>query len=229
MTQAKSLTFADYLASTDDLEHRYELTQGELIAVPPESDENIILAMALAAALRQFVSWRLIRTHATTLQVVPMAGIPIQNRLPDLIVLTPELVAQLSAKSSAITLDMPAPALVAEIVSDYASPQDDNYQRDYHDKRLQYENRGIPEYSILDPTGQQVTVCQLVNGCESVKGLSPDMPQTVDADMLKGMEGNTRGAKQPRLPRVHREQRPRHVTTAKSGTREIPSAPRGRG
>lgn len=163
MTQAKSLTFEDYLAINDGTENRCELTRGELIEVPPESDDNITLATALAEAFKPFVSWRLIRTHATTLQVAPLPGIPIQNRFPDLIVLTPELAAQLRGKSSAIQLEMPFPALVAEIVSDYASPQDDNYRRDYHDKRRQYENRGIPEYWILDPTGQQVTVNILVN------------------------------------------------------------------
>ena len=61
--------------------------------------------------------------------------------------------------------------------------------------------------------------------CESVKGLSPDIPQTVDADVFDPTEGNTRGAKEPGLPRVHRGRRPWHVTRAESGTREIPSPP----
>jgi Uma2 family endonuclease len=164
MTQAKALTFEDYLTINNGLESRYELTRGELIELPPESDDNITLALALAEALKQWVSWRLIRTHATTLQVAPLPGIPVQNRFPDLIVLTPELAAQLSGKSSAIKLDMPAPALVAEVVSSDTSTSDDNYRRDYHDKRRQYENRGIPEYWILDATGQQVTVCVLEHG-----------------------------------------------------------------
>jgi Uma2 family endonuclease len=164
MTQAKSLTFEDYLTIRDGLENRCELTRGDLIEVPPESDDNITLAMALAEAFKEFVSWRLIRTHATTLQVAPLPGIPIQNRFPDLIVLTPELAAQLSGKSSAIKLEMPVPALVAEIVSSYTSIEDDNYRRDYYDKRRQYEDRDIPEYWILDPTGRQVNVNILVNG-----------------------------------------------------------------
>lgn len=44
--------------------------------------------------------------------------------------------------------------LVVEVVS----PGAENHRRDYIDKRNQYEWRGIPEYWIVDPVKQQVTV-----------------------------------------------------------------------
>jgi Uma2 family endonuclease len=164
MTQAqpKPLTFTQYLAQDDGTERRYELTHGVLIDVPPESDDNISLALGLAEYLKQFVSWRLLRTHATTLQVPTLPGVPQENRFPDLMVLTPELAAQLKGRSSAITLAMPNPALVVEVVSPYRSSTDDNYCRDYIDKRQQYEQRGIAEYWIVDPMLAQVTVLVLM-------------------------------------------------------------------
>lgn len=53
-----------------------------------------------------------------------------------------------------ITLDMPPPMLVVEVVS----PRSENHRRDYIDKRNQYEWREIPDYQIVDPVKQPVTV-----------------------------------------------------------------------
>lgn len=160
MTQAqpKPLTFAEYLAQNVPAESRCELIHGVLTEVPPESDDNITFALGLAEYLKQAVDWRLIRTHATTIQVSTLPGVPQENRFPDLMVLTPELAAQLKGRSSVITLAMPNPDMVVEVVSPYRSPSDDNYRRDYIDKRAQYEQRHIPEYWIVDPTAEQVTV-----------------------------------------------------------------------
>ncbi|MER3431919.1 MAG: hypothetical protein C4288_00435 [Leptolyngbya sp. ERB_1_1] len=49
------------------------------------------------------------------------------------------------------------PLLVIEIVS----PGETNRSRDYIDKRNQYQDRGIPEYWIVDPQIQTVTVLKL--------------------------------------------------------------------
>lgn len=52
---------------------------------------------------------------------------------------------------------MEAPLLVIEAVS----PGEENRGRDYTDKREQYRDRGIPEYWLLDPDRQIVTVLRL--------------------------------------------------------------------
>ncbi|NEQ65111.1 MAG: Uma2 family endonuclease [Symploca sp. SIO2D2] len=160
MTQTPvKLTFEQYLEYDDGTDNRYELCDGELIPVPPESGINGWIALWLMYQLAQFVNPQLIRPNAYELQV---PGNP-QNRYPDLIVLREEHLAQ-TANRQTITLNMAPPQFVAEVVSPYRNHDDENYQRDYIDKRQQYERRGIPEYWIIDPQAQLVTVLLLVNG-----------------------------------------------------------------
>lgn len=52
---------------------------------------------------------------------------------------------------------MPPPKLVAEVVS----PGQSNRERDYNRKRAQYSQRQMPEYWIVDPENQVVTVLKL--------------------------------------------------------------------
>ena len=59
-----------------------------------------------------------------------------------------------------ITQDMPSPALVVEVVS----PGKVNEDRDYRYKRSEYAARGIPEYWIIDPGKEQVTLLTLIDG-----------------------------------------------------------------
>ena len=159
LTQAnlKIATFADYLAYDDESGRRYELTYGDLIEVPPESDENVLISRALDRAFSEIVGFQRVRTHQLAIEVL---GQP-KNRFPDLTVLRPEHLEQLQALGhSAITLEMAPPLLVVEVVS----PGADNRRRDYLDKRNQYEWRGIPEYWIVDPQENCVTVLAMVEG-----------------------------------------------------------------
>lgn len=55
---------------------------------------------------------------------------------------------------------MPAPLLVVEVVS----PGQINRERDYEEKRAQYQAWGISEYWLLDPEQQVVMVLTLVDG-----------------------------------------------------------------
>lgn len=144
-------TFADFLAHADEIDGYYELSYGELVEMPPESDENLQRAMQLYEALKSVVDRQQIRLQGIA---IAMPGQP-QNRYPDLTVLQPEHPEQMKALGkAAITLDMAPPLLVVEVVS----PGAVNYRRDYFEKRNQYEWRGIPEYWILDPILAQVTV-----------------------------------------------------------------------
>ena len=159
-TTRKKLTFEEYLDYDDGTDNRYELVDGELFVLPPESEPNDWFAQFLFLKLVEIgVPPRLIRPHTCEIQVrVLQSGDP-QNRYPDLVVLRPEHLV-LMQKRLTIKLDMPPPVLVVEVVS----PGRSSRERDYERKRNQYQNVGILEYWIIDPKEQKITVLHLENG-----------------------------------------------------------------
>ena len=153
----KLFTFEEYLAYNDGTDTRYELVDGELVEMPPESPENISIARRLLLALIKHLPSELI-VWGTEIEV---SGRRAKCRLPDLIVHTKEsLLALESSTRSTIMRDMPPPALVIEVVSPGAT----NRTRDYRYKRTEYAARGISEYWIVDPQERQITVCKWIDG-----------------------------------------------------------------
>ncbi|NJR25593.1 MAG: Uma2 family endonuclease [Richelia sp. CSU_2_1] len=152
------LTFEEYLSYEDDTDNRYESIDGELIELPPESEPNCFIARYLLFALvsQGLVPLRLISSHECEIQVPVVRSGDAANRYPDLIILAPEHIL-LTANRMTITLDMPPPRLVVEVVS----PGRIGRERDYDRKRAQYAARGIPEYWIVDPQEQAIVVLQL--------------------------------------------------------------------
>lgn len=154
MTQAKPRfsTFEEYLSYDDGTDKLYELFNGELIELPPESGEN--------SGILSFVHFQLVLLMGH-LRVrwgleLEVLGEP-KNRYPDLTIIRLEHIQQLQRRNT-IRLSMSPPLLVIEAVS----PGESNRERDYTDKRKQYQNRGIPEYWLIDPAQQTVTVLELV-------------------------------------------------------------------
>jgi Uma2 family endonuclease len=148
-------TFEDYLAHSDDMELEgcYELIDGELVEVPPESDLNNWVAINLRDELIKVISRKLIRIGKCEIQVPIVRPQDSANRYPDLVVLRKEHLPLIRRRST-ITLNMLPPHLVVEVVS----PGQENRDRDYIHKRDQYAARGIPEYWIIDPELQTVLV-----------------------------------------------------------------------
>lgn len=156
MTQAKPRfsTFEEYLSYDDKTDKLYELFNGELIELPPESGENIgilgFVYLQLAPLMGHIrVRWGL---------ELEVRGEP-KNRYPDLTIIREEHIQQLQPRNT-IRLSMEPPLLVIEAVS----PGQSNLRRDYIDKRQQYQDRGIPEYWLIDPYQATVTVLELVGG-----------------------------------------------------------------
>lgn len=154
---AKKLTLDQYLAYDNGTDTRYELVDGELVEMPPETDRNNLISIYLLAEFLKIVPLQLIRHKDTEIVVT---GNRTRVRLPDLMILTEELLVAIAGKRATITQDMPSPLLVVEVVS----PGKTNEDRDYRYKRSEYAARGIPEYWIVDPGNQKVTILTLVDG-----------------------------------------------------------------
>jgi Uma2 family endonuclease len=153
----RKFTLEEYLAYDDGEETRYELVNGELVEMPPETKRNNLIALYLLSEFLKLVPIQCICYKDTEIVVT---GNPTKVRIPDLLILTKELVTALGDKRATITQDMPAPALVVEVVS----PGKVNEDRDYRYKRSEYAARGIPEYWIVDPEKSRFTVLTLIDG-----------------------------------------------------------------
>jgi Uma2 family endonuclease len=152
----KPMTLAEYLNYDDGTDRRYELVNGELIAMPTESTLNIQIATFL---LTHFLQLGIPFYRLTMKAQVAVSGAQATAREPDLMVLSEETAAALDgATHCLITHDMPPPLLVVEVVS----PGQEN--RDYRHKRTEYAGRQIPEYWIVDPIAQKITVLEWVDG-----------------------------------------------------------------
>ncbi|MCA1990552.1 MAG: Uma2 family endonuclease [Coleofasciculus sp. S288] len=153
---AKTMTLEDYLNYDDGTDTQYELVNGELIVMPPESELNRRIATFLFA---YFLQQGIPPYRLTMKTEIVVSGSRATTRLPDLMVLSEELATALSGASrSTVIADMPPPILVVEVVS----PNQEN--RDYRYKRSEYAARGIAEYWIVDPMQQRVTVLEWVDG-----------------------------------------------------------------
>ncbi len=161
MTYTQKLSFEDYLALEDTgLEYRAELIDGELIELPPESGVNTeIAAIWFAALLASGVSVLHLKLGNCEVQAPVLATGDAANRFPDVVVIREEH-RSLTQRRMTITLTMPPPRFVLEVVS----PGQPNRQRDYVRKRAQYAAVGIPEYIIVDPEEKIVTVLVLEQG-----------------------------------------------------------------
>lgn len=161
MTQAriKFSDFEEYLAYSDEiaLDGRYALIAGELVELPPESRLNSTIAIRILLGLMAAgISVELLHPGKCEVQVPVLRPQDAANRYPDLVVLREEHL-ELTQRRLTITLDMPPPRLVAEVVS----PGQTNYNRDYVYKRAQYAFIGVPEYWLVDPVAQTVLVLAL--------------------------------------------------------------------
>lgn len=155
-TITEPMTLEEYLNFNDATDTFYELVDGELIAMPPESDLHDRIASFLYAYFLQLgIPYYCLSMKAQ----IAVSGRLANARQPDLMVLSEAAATALEgAKQRLITYDMPPPDMVIEIVS----PNQET--RDYRYKRTEYAGRHIPEYWIVDPIAEKVTVLEWVEG-----------------------------------------------------------------
>jgi Uma2 family endonuclease len=160
-TTLKFASFDQYLAWSNDpsnaVEGCYELIDGELVGLPTESGLNDGIANYLFLMLvTAGVPFQLVRPGKCEIQVPVLQPGDAANRIPDLVVLREEHLP-LIQKRLTITVDMPPPMMVVEVVS----PEKKQRDRDYINKLAQYEAIAIPTYWIVDPEQNKITVFQL--------------------------------------------------------------------
>lgn len=158
-TQVKFTTFEEYLAYSNvmPMEGRHELIEGVLIQLPPESRLNSTIAVRILLILMAAgIPVELIHPGKCEVQVPILQPSDAANRFPDLVVLREEHL-KLTQRRLTITLDMPPPRLIVEVVS----PGKTNRDRDYIHKRAQYAAIGVPEYWLIDPVTQTVMMLSL--------------------------------------------------------------------
>jgi len=151
-TQPK-LTFEEYLTYDDGTDNRYELEDGELILMNPPIGLHALVIYLLsntfiAEIARLNLPW-------VCLQGIGVRTAMKRSRIPDLCVTNREEIIEKLDVSAVIET---AALLAVEIVSP------ESRTRDYRFKRSEYASIGIPEYWIVDPVEQKVTVLLLVEG-----------------------------------------------------------------
>ena len=164
----QKMTYEEFLNFDDGTDYLYELEDGKLIQMAIESQINCRIATFL---LVYFVRMGIPYYRLTMKTEVAVPSKTVNVRIPDLVVFSEKLAEVIKeAKRSLVTLDMPAPSLVVEIVSPSQA------KRDYEDKRSEYCARGIPEYWIVDPISQKVTVLQLKDDSYQEQICKEDQP-----------------------------------------------------
>ena len=172
-TVAQRFTLADYLAHCDGTDTNYELHQGELIPMALGTGWHGDIADRLNTEFRREIErlslpW-VSRQMAIGLQS-PRGSRWDTCRIPDLVVLPQAQWQTLKGKEAVITLDQDPPLLVVEVVSESTKITD------YRHKQVEYSYLSIPEYWIVDPLTEKVSILVLVEGMYDVEGFQGDQP-----------------------------------------------------
>lgn len=181
----KTFTYQEYLERENNLEVPYELINGKIVEMPPESYQNVQIALILMASIADIVGWSRV---SNKIEIV-VSGSKVTSRIPDVTVLSEEGVQEVAAKNtSIIDIDMLPPLLVIEVVS----PGKEARDRDYRYKKVEYAARKIEHYWIVDPGEKKFTAFDLVDGIyetntlqsEGVLELRKPFDISIDLDSL---------------------------------------------
>lgn len=162
MTLIKShLTLEEYLKYEDQTDTTYELVNGELVAMTLGMGQHGEIADFLNYCFRQEIK-RLNQPWVSKQMVIGIQS-PRGNRwdtvrIPDVVVLLTSQWQQLQNREAVILLNEPSPILVVEVVSQSTK------NIDYRAKRSEYGVLDIPEYWIVDPLQEKVSILSLSEG-----------------------------------------------------------------
>jgi Uma2 family endonuclease len=168
------VTFADYLTYFDGSDTKYELVDGELVAMSLGTSlhgEAIDPTyQAINAEINRTTQPWIVRQGQIGVRCPRGIGLD-TVRIPDVVVMQRDDWQALQEREAVIDFDLSAPLLVIEVIS----PPTKNI--DYRAKRTEYAARDIPEYWIIDPLESKVSVLINSDGWY-------DVTEFFDSDLL---------------------------------------------
>jgi len=153
-TIIRKITLEEYLAYDDGSDRCYELDEGNLVLMPPATGKHELIISYLINYFFQFVQEQGLDLFAYPSGIQFLTS-PQQPRKPDLCLISRSQ-AQTIWGVSAILLT--PPVLAVEVVSP------ESVKRDYQIKLREYAQVEVPEYWIVDPLQEKITVLLLRNG-----------------------------------------------------------------
>jgi Uma2 family endonuclease len=152
----QKLTFQEYLAYDDGTDIAYELVDGELVPMSLGTGKHGGIAEFLNDQFRAYIQREALPWTAKQMTVgVRSRRSWDTSRIPDVTVLAHTQWEEMQNREAVINLQEPPPILVVEVVSPSTKAED------YRSKRAEYGLLEIPEYWIVDPLVEQVTLCCL--------------------------------------------------------------------
>lgn len=165
-------TEEEYLAR--DFEGLVEYSDGVLEFLPMSTLLHQLIVDYLHSRLKQFVQSRSLGVTAFP---------PLRVRIGDKQYREPDIVFATTSRIRSNVKPLDGADLVMEVVSDSSEGR----ERDLISKRLDYASAGIPEYWVVDPAIDAITVLVLENGHYKVHGEFP-AGETATSILLPGFE-----------------------------------------
>jgi len=175
------VTFADYLTYFDGSDTKYELVDGELVAMSlgtglhGETIDRIYQEINIE--INRIAQPWIVRQGQIGVRCPRGIGLD-TVRIPDVVVMQRNDWQALQEREAVIDFDLSPPLLVIEVIS----PSTKNV--DYRAKRTEYAARDIPEYWIVDPLEAKVSVLIISDGWydvteffDSDRIISPTFPE----------------------------------------------------
>ena len=149
------ISFEEYLHYEDDTDTRYELVDGELIAMSLGTGKQVAIIEFLYDQFRDQIRQQQLPWTAKQMGVgirSPRGRRWDTSRIPDITVLSQTQWEAMADREAVIDFNEPPPFLVVEVVSPSTKTDD------YRSKRSEYGLLEIPEYWIVDPLQEKITV-----------------------------------------------------------------------
>lgn len=158
MKTSVNLTFQDYLEYDDSTDRLYELVDGELRLMTPASPLHSDIIDFIFKQFDQEVEGLNLDYVVKQISVGIRTNLK-TSRLPDVCVIHKRDWQQLrNMNVNSAVLEVPF-AVIVEVVS----PGKEGRKRDHVNKKIEYQNKQVPEYWIVDPEENKIAILSLVN------------------------------------------------------------------